>query len=1046
MEKPDGTVPGYPEHWEADVVLRDGGTAHIRPIRPDDAERLVEFYAEVSDESKYFRFFAPYPRLSDRDVHRFTHHDYVDRVGLAATVGDEFIAVVRYDRLPNLEDTAEVAFLVQDAHQGRGVASALLEHISAAARERGIRRFDAEVLPENRRMVKVFTDAGYTQRRSFGDGVVSLELDLEPTDTQLEVMRAREHRAEARSVHRLLDPRSVAVVGAGRGPDGLGRTLLRNLLAGGFTGDVFAVNRAFAGQRDAELEGVPAVGSVELVPRPLDLAVLAVPAAEVPDVAAACGAHGVQGLVVAATGWADAGAEGLDRQRALVRLVRAHGMRLVGPAALGLINTDPEVRLNASLAPHAPDRGGIGLFTQSPAIALAALSAAHRRRIGLSSFVSSGNRADVSGNDLLQFWEEDPRTDVACLYLESFGNPRKFTRLARRVARVKPVVVVKAGRHPGTVPTGHAVSDAPIADSTVDTLFRQAGVIRVDTLPELWDAAELLHHQPLPDGERVAVVGNSESVGLLTEDACIGAGLRPITRQVPSDADGFAAALRAAVESPGHDAVLAVAVPAFGDAPAAGPAGALLGPPAGADPGPLLDAVASAADRARELGKPLLLVHMAFDGLSELLRRHGADGSALRAVPAYPAPERAARALAEAVRYAAWRRTEQSAGTVPDFDDFDEPTARTLIRDALRTAAPHPGAAAAQPPGAAGRDAGEGSGGTADRSAADAARGVAGREGDAAVQPSAADGSGDSAAGWTRGAAGRQPGEEAGSRPRPRPATDAGAQPPGAVARQAGEDPSGAADRAARGPGSRGGDDAAQPSAAGVGAVALDSAAAGALLGAYGVRVWPAVPAPDGRAAVAAAGEVGGFPVALKTTAPALRHRADLGGVRLDLTDEAELLRAHREMTEALGGPAAAALAVQAMAPRGVPTAVAATVDPAVGAVLSFGLAGAPSELLGDIAHRLLPATDREVAALVRGIRGAPLLLGHRGADPVDTDALEDVLLRLSVLVHDLPEVVSVRLEPVVVARRGVAVLDAEVRLAPAPARTDLGPRTLRGF
>ncbi|MER0246075.1 GNAT family N-acetyltransferase, partial [Streptomyces sp. HSW2009] len=242
----------YPTHWEADVVLRDGGTAQIRPITPDDAQRLVDFYEQVSDESKYYRFFAPYPRLSDRDVHRFTHHDYVNRVGLAATVGDEFIATVRYDRindrgLPASEpaDEAEVAFLVQDAHQGRGVASVLLEHIAAVARERAIRRFAAEVLPANTKMIKVFTDAGYTQQRSFEDGVVRLEFDLEPTARSLAVMRAREQRAEARSVHRLLAPGSVAVIGASRRPGGAGRAVLGNLLAGGYTGQVFAVNHAF---------------------------------------------------------------------------------------------------------------------------------------------------------------------------------------------------------------------------------------------------------------------------------------------------------------------------------------------------------------------------------------------------------------------------------------------------------------------------------------------------------------------------------------------------------------------------------------------------------------------------------------------------------------------------------------------------------------------------------------------------------------------------------------------------------------------------------
>lgn len=378
----------YPAHWEADVVLRDGGTARIRPITVDDAERLVSFYEQVSDESKYYRFFAPYPRLSAKDVHRFTHHDFVDRVGLAATVGGEFIATVRYDRIgadgmaaSAPADEAEVAFLVQDAHQGRGVASALLEHIAAVARERDIRRFAAEVLPANSKMIKVFTDAGYQQKRSFEDGVVRLEFGLEPTDRSLAVQRAREQRAEARSVQRLLAPGSVAVIGAGRTPGGVGRSVLANLLDAGFTGRLYAVNKALRDD-EKELGGVPAHRSVTAIEGPVDLAVVAVPAAHVPEVVAECGAHGVQGLVVVSAGYAESGPQGRERQRELVRQARTYGMRIIGPNAFGIINTAPDVRLNASLAPETPRSGRIGLFAQSGAIGIALLSRLHRRGEG----------------------------------------------------------------------------------------------------------------------------------------------------------------------------------------------------------------------------------------------------------------------------------------------------------------------------------------------------------------------------------------------------------------------------------------------------------------------------------------------------------------------------------------------------------------------------------------------------------------------------------------------------------------------------------------
>ncbi|MFC9124346.1 GNAT family N-acetyltransferase, partial [Streptomyces sp. NPDC057067] len=606
----------YPDHWEADVVLRDGGTARIRPITTDDAERLVSFYEQVSDESKYYRFFAPYPRLSARDVHRFTHHDYVDRVGLAVTIGGEFIATVRYDRIDGQgrpasapADEAEVAFLVQDAHQGRGVASALLEHIAAVARERGIRRFAAEVLPANNKMIKVFRDAGFTQQRSFEDGSVHLTLDLEPTAESLAVQRAREQRAEARSVQRLLAPGSVAVIGVGRAPGGVGRSVLRNLLGSGFTGRAYAVNTSFdAGT--GTVEGVPAHRSVSEIGEQVDLAVVAVPADRVPAVVADCGESGVQGLVVLSAGYAERGAEGRERQRELVRQARSYGMRIIGPNAFGIINTAPEVRLNASLAPESPKAGRIGLFTQSGAIGIAVLAGLHRRSAGLSAFISAGNRADVSGNDFLQYWYEDPGTDVALLYLESLGNPRKFTRLARRTAAVKPVVVVKGARHSGTNPPGHAVPVSRIPDATVSALMRQAGVIRVDTVTEMVDVGVLLAGQPLPDGPRVAILGNSESLGLLTYDACLAEGLRPrpprdlTTVASPQD---FRNALAEALADRTCDAVIVTAIPWVGED----------GEAETGDGEVLAAALREAA--ATGPAKPVAVVHVEMGGLAQAL-------------------------------------------------------------------------------------------------------------------------------------------------------------------------------------------------------------------------------------------------------------------------------------------------------------------------------------------------------------------------------------------------------------------------------------------
>lgn len=968
----------YPTHWEADVVLRDGGTARIRPITTEDADRLVSFYEQVSDESKYYRFFAPYPRLSDKDVRRFTHHDYVDRVGLAVTVGGEFIATVRYDRIDARgmpasapADEAEVAFLVQDAHQGRGVASALLEHIGAVARERGIRRFIAEVLPANNKMIKVFTDAGYQQKRSFEDGVVHLEFDIEPTDRSVAVQRGREQRAEARSVQRLLAPGSVAVVGVGRTPGGVGRSVLRNVLDAGFTGRVHAVNGAFAPDLST-VDGVPAVRSVRDIGEPVDLAVVAVPADRVPEVVDACGEHGVQGLVVISAGYAESGAQGRERQRELVRQARSYGMRLIGPNAFGVINTTPDTLLNASLAPEMPVPGRVGLFTQSGAIGIALLSGLHRAGggvAGISTFVSAGNRADVSGNDVMQYWYDDPHTDVALMYLESIGNPRKFTRLARRTAAVKPLVVVQGARHSGVAPTGHPVPVTRLPHATVSTLLRQAGVIRVDTVTELVDVGLLLAGQPLPDGPRVAILGNSESLGLLTYDACLSEGLRPRPpRDLTTGAtpDDFRAALRAALADDGCDAVVVTAIPWVGvDGVMERPEGEALG-------------AALRAAVADSPAKPVVVVHVELGGLAEALSAAASSApaaSAARAesaphtrgtgdpettapgaagtppapaptpagntenaetavdtdatdpadtlapshrIPAYPAAERAVRALGEAVKYAQWRRDTGRPGRVPDYDDIDE----------------H---------------------GTAER--------IAALLGDAA-------------------------------------------------------DPRG---------------------------ITLGAEDAADLLGGYGITVRPTLHAPGPDEAVLAAERLG-YPVALKTTAPHLRHRADLGGVRLDLTGEAALRRAYAEMTDLFGKPTELRPVVQAMAPRGVDTVVRTVIDPAAGAVLSFGLAGAPSELLGDTGHRLVPLTDRDATSIVRSIRTAPLLFGWRGSAPVDTPALEELLQRVSRLVDDHPEVINLSLEPVVVSREGLTVLGAMVRLAPPPARSDLGPRTLPAY
>ncbi|HEY8524666.1 MAG TPA: GNAT family N-acetyltransferase [Acidimicrobiales bacterium] len=684
-----------PAHWTSDVVLVDGGTVRVRPIEPDDGPALVAFHGRLSPDTVHSRFFTAKPRLSDAEVERFTHVDHDRRVALVAELGGEIVGVSRYDRTGD-EREAEVAFVVADEHQGRGIGTVLLEHLAAAARERGVVRFVAEVLPGNRRMLEVFEAAGFAERSRYDDGVVHVELAIEPTERARAAAEAREHRAEAASVARLLTPRAVAVIGASRNPATVGHQVLLNLLNGGFDGTVYPVNPGAT-----HVASVRAYPSVLDVPDPVDLAVIAVPAGAALDVVEQCARKGVRGLVVLSAGFGEV-AGGGDAQRRLRDAARRHGMRLVGPNCLGVANT--AVGLNATFSPFAPRPGRVGMMSQSGALGIAVLERSARLGLGVSSFVSVGNKADVSGNDLLQFWEEDPNTDVVLLYLESFGNPGKFSRIARRVSRRKPIVAVKSGRSAAGVRAASSHTAAMASpDVAVDALFRQTGVVRVDTLDELFDMALLLESQPLPAGRRVAIVGNSGGPGILAADACAAAGLeipelsaetQAALREVvdPNAAIGnpvdlvasatpavYDAALRLVLADENVDAVLVICTPTFAAPPGevaevlprVAPGGAkpvvgcflaasgvppLVGAGAGSDRG--------AAGGGREAG-----------GGRDRSAAVGGDRD--RSVPIFASPEPAARALARAVTYAQWR--QRPTGALPDLDGFDPERARAVV-------------------------------------------------------------------------------------------------------------------------------------------------------------------------------------------------------------------------------------------------------------------------------------------------------------------------------------------------------------------------------
>ncbi|MGW5668316.1 bifunctional acetate--CoA ligase family protein/GNAT family N-acetyltransferase [Micromonospora sp. NPDC003776] len=626
-----------------DVLLSDGTTVQLRQIRPDDAAAIVAMHSRFSERTRYLRYFSPYPRIPERDLQRFVNVDHRDREAFVVLAGDRIVAVGRYERLGPASPEAEVAFVVEDAYQGRGIGSVLLEHLADTARRYGIVHFVAEVLPANGAMLRVFSDFGYQVARQYADGVVHLSFPIAPTEATLEVQRGREHRTEARSIARLLAPRGIAVYGASTTGQGVGAALLGHLRDGGFTGTIVPVHPTAA-----TVAGLPAYPSAADAGAEIDLAVVAVAPEAATAVVADAAAAGAHGLVVISAGFAESGPAGAAVQRALVRAAHLAGMRVVGPNCLGVANTDERVRLNATLAPVLPAPGRVGVFSQSGAFGVALLAEASRRGLGLSSFVSAGNRADVSGNDLLQYWQDDPDTDVITLYLETFGNPRKFARLARRIGRSKPIVALASLARPPGVGDGGPALDA----AAVSALFAQSGVIRVDTVAELLDVGVLLAHQPLPAGRRVAVVGNSSALTGLAATACAAQGLT-VADGYPHDvgpragAAEYAAALAASAADERVDAVVAVFAPPL--------------------PGQLTDPEAdftAALPDARATGKPVVATFLA--------------GRLPAGVPAYPSVEEAVRALARVSTYADWLR--RPPGALPELDRVDRSAGHAALR------------------------------------------------------------------------------------------------------------------------------------------------------------------------------------------------------------------------------------------------------------------------------------------------------------------------------------------------------------------------------
>jgi len=654
----------YPGGREADVALRDGSTVHVRPVRAEDEAELREFLETLSPDSRVLRFFSGGANLRQA-AQAAADVDYRRRYGLVATAGADAAIVAHAEYIATESDEAEIAFEVSDAAQGLGLGTLLLAHLAEVAGENGIASFIAHVLPENHRMIGVFRQSGFaTSVRSLA-GIMLVEF---PTSVSPEAIEAFEHRdqvAAAAAVGRVLAPSSVAVVGASHRPGSIGGAILANLIDAGFNGSLYPVN-----PHAQEVGSLPAHPTVGAIPGDVDLAVIAVPAERVVDVATQCGAKGVGALLVISAGFAETGADGSARQAELLSVCRRSGMRLVGPNCLGAVNTDPDVRLNATFAPSFPAAGRVGFMSQSGALGLALIDRARARGVGLSSFVSVGNKADISGNDLLQYWETDERTGVIVLYLESFGDPRRFARIARRVGRSKPIVALKSGRSKAGARAASSHTGALVAasDVTVDTLFRQSGVIRSRTLRELLDVTSLLANQPLPRGKRVAIVTNSGGPAIMCADACEDEGLElpelaPETRERLAEELPEAASLANPVDmlatASGDDYRRTIEIVA-GD-PSVDAVIAIFTPPLGTPP----EDVAAAIRDGSHVDVPLLGVFISAEGVPST----------------FSFPEEAARALGHAVRYSEWRQSDRAPA--PELPDTRPGAAAAAIASSL---------------------------------------------------------------------------------------------------------------------------------------------------------------------------------------------------------------------------------------------------------------------------------------------------------------------------------------------------------------------------
>jgi acyl-CoA synthetase (NDP forming)/RimJ/RimL family protein N-acetyltransferase len=852
------------------ALLADGTTVEIRPAGPDDLDAVQAMYEAMAPDNTYLRFFSFSRRsagIEARRICRDPHPDSPGRAALLALLDGELVGVASYAELIGHPGQAEVGFAVADHMHHKGIATLLLEHLVSLARSRQITTFTAETLTENTAMLEVFADAGLPVQRQFAREAYKLTFPLPrdedgiALDTYLSAVAERESSADVASLRHVFAPESVVVIGASRRREAIGRVILENIRHGGYAGRLYTVN-----PRARQIDGERCLASVLDLPEPADLAVIAVPAPAVLQMAEQCGQRGVRSLVVITSG--------LDAAACadLLAVCRRHGMRLVGPDCFGV--AVPGIGLDATFAASRLRPGVAGLMSQSGGVGVALAGQLSRLGVGISSFASVGSKLDVSGNDMLMWWEHDDVTRLAVLYLESFGNPRKFAQTARRVGAKLPVLTVRsAGNKQGSA-----------ADQA---LFEQAGIIAARSFGELTETAVLLATQPVPAGRTVAIVSNAGGAGALAADACAELGLTvhkprgltrrrlrtllpggtvtgPVDTTAAVSAGDFRRCLELLAADDGVDAMIALVLPtgATGD---------------------LITAIQDA-----DIPVPLAAVALDQAEAVRLMPRSDGDGQ----IPVYDVPEAAAAALAHAARYGAWRTGPH--GLVPGFPDIRAADARALVTEFLH----------------------------------------------------------------------REPG--------------GGWLPPDKTAD---------------------------------------------LLHCYGIWLVDAEPAGNEDEAVKAAEAVSGA-VVLKAEAPGLVPRTDPGAVELDLHTAAEVRAAYRRLADRFGRRLRGVL-VQPMVTGGAEMSIGVTDDRVFGPLVVFGP--------GAHTARLTPLTDTDADTLIRSVRAAPKLLGHRGVPPTDLDTLRELLLRVSRLADDLPEVTELDVSPVIARPRGVFAMDARIKVVPCP-------------